>query len=72
MEVFLGNYCANLFFKKNEVPLLSVADLIAVSMPPGLLVGGSANFIKGEFWDRPTESSCSVILPEAQPKIAQA
>jgi phosphatidylglycerol---prolipoprotein diacylglyceryl transferase len=37
-----------------SIPLLSMADLLAVATPPGLLLGRLANFINAELWGRPT------------------
>ncbi len=47
----------------NKLSLLSTADLIAVSTPPGLFFGRVANFINAELWGRPTEMPWGVIFP---------
>jgi phosphatidylglycerol:prolipoprotein diacylglycerol transferase len=51
------------FCRFNGIPLLSAADLIAVSTPPGLLLGRTANFINAELWGKPTDFSLGVIFP---------
>ena len=51
------------FCKFNGIPLLSAADLIALSAPPGLLLGRAANFINAELWGKPTDISLGVIFP---------
>lgn len=61
---FIGVVIAVLgFCKFNGIQLLSAADLIAVSTPPGLLLGRAANFINAELWGRPTDFSLGVIFP---------
>ena len=52
-----------LFCRANKLSLLSTADLIAVSTPPGLFFGRVANFINAELWGRPTEVYWGVIFP---------
>ena len=51
------------FCKFNGIPLLSAADLIAISTPPGLFLGRVANFINAELWGRPTNFSLGVVFP---------
>ncbi|MEM6760957.1 MAG: prolipoprotein diacylglyceryl transferase [Pseudomonadota bacterium] len=41
----------------------SVADAIALGVPPGLLLGRFANFINAELWGRPTELAWGVAFP---------
>lgn len=43
----------------------SVADLLALGVPPGLLLGRLANFINAELWGRPTDVPWAVIFPGA-------
>ena len=47
----------------NKLPLWSVADLIAISSPPGLFFGRLANFINGELWGSPTNVPWGVVFP---------
>lgn len=51
------------FFRKCLVPLGSGADLLALSVPIGLLLGRLANFINAELWGRPTDMPWGVIFP---------
>ena len=61
---FLGVVLAVIIYcSKNNIPLWSGADLIAVSSPPGLLFGRLANFINSELWGRPTDVPWGVIFP---------
>jgi phosphatidylglycerol:prolipoprotein diacylglycerol transferase len=61
---FLGVILAvTVFFKFHGIPLTSGADLIAFATPPGLFFGRIANFINGELWGHPTNSSFGVIFP---------
>ena len=54
---FLGVVLGALYFalKRNKSPL-GMGDIIALSTPPGLLLGRLANFINQELWGRPTLS----------------
>lgn len=51
------------FCKFNGIPLLSAADLMALSTPPGLFLGRVANFINAELWGKPTNFSLGVVFP---------
>ncbi|MFN3353380.1 MAG: prolipoprotein diacylglyceryl transferase [Brevundimonas sp.] len=53
---FIGVALAVLWFaRKNDVRLLSIADLVAPVVPLGLFFGRLANFINGELWGRVTD-----------------
>lgn len=52
-----------LFALSRGAPILSLADLIAHTAPPGLLLGRLANFINAELWGRPTDLPWGVIFP---------
>ena len=52
-----------LFCRKRGLPVISVADLLALATPPGLLLGRIANFINAELWGRPTDAPWGVIFP---------
>lgn len=54
---------AILYFRKNLVPFGSGADLLALSVPIGLLLGRLANFINAELWGRPTDLPWGVVFP---------
>ena len=45
------------------IPMLSMADLLAVAAPVGLMLGRLANFINAELWGRPTDLPWGVIFP---------
>ena len=57
-----------LFFRKNSVPLLSGADLLALGTPIGLGLGRLANFINDELWGRVTDVPWGVIVNSPQSK----
>ncbi|MDU9003122.1 prolipoprotein diacylglyceryl transferase [Sedimentitalea todarodis] len=52
-----------LYAIRHSIPRLSVADLVAHAVPPGLLLGRMANFINAELWGRPTELPWGVVFP---------
>lgn len=56
---------ALLFAWRRGVPLLSLADCLALGVPFGLLLGRIANFINAELWGRPTDVPWAVIFPNA-------
>lgn len=61
---FLGVVAAVWIFSQREgVPKLSVADMMALGVPPGLFFGRIANFINAELWGRPTDLPWGVAFP---------
>lgn len=56
-------FAAIIYFRKNLVPFGSGADLLALSVPIGLLLGRIANFINAELWGRPTDAPWGVVFP---------
>ena len=52
-----------LFALRHRTPKRSMADLIALSVPVGLLLGRIANFINAELWGRPTDLPWGVVFP---------
>ncbi|MEX0280837.1 MAG: prolipoprotein diacylglyceryl transferase [Arenibacterium sp.] len=48
---------------RHGISRLGAADLIAHSVPPGLLLGRLANFINAELWGRPTDLPWGVVFP---------
>ena len=61
---FLGVVLAALIFCKREnIPLLPMADLLALATPAGLLLGRIANFINAELWGRQTAMPWGVSFP---------
>ena len=61
---FLGVVAAVWIFSQREgAPKLSVADMMALGVPPGLFFGRIANFINAELWGRPTDLTWGVAFP---------
>lgn len=54
---------AYLFFRSQNVPIGRGADMVALSVPLGLMLGRLANFINAELWGRPTDMPWGVIFP---------
>ena len=52
-----------LFARRVGARVLSVADIMALATPPGLLLGRIANFVNAELWGRPTDAPWGVIFP---------
>ena len=60
----LGVVVAGLFFTwRHNIPRLGAADVMALGVPPGLLLGRLANFINAELWGRPTNLPWGVAFP---------
>ena len=67
---FLGCVAAvMLFARRNGIPILSLGDITTGVAPIGLLLGRLANFIKGELWGRPADSSVpwAMVFPNGGP-----
>lgn len=67
---FLGCVAAvMLFCRKNGIPILSLGDITTGVGPIGLFLGRLANFIKGELWGRPADSSVpwAMVFPDGGP-----
>ncbi len=63
---FLGVVAAVwLFSRRHGLPLASMADALAFSVPPGLMLGRTANFINAELWGKPADLPWAVIFPGA-------
>ena len=61
---FLGVVVAAVIFCRREgVPMLAVADLLAMATPPALFLGRVANFVNAELWGRPTQLPWGVAFP---------
>jgi len=55
---FLGCVAAVILFcRSNKIPILSLGDITTAVGPIGLFLGRIANFINGELWGRPADSS---------------
>lgn len=48
---------------RHNIPKLQIADLVAHTVPPGLLLGRLSNFINAELWGRPTDLPWGVAFP---------
>lgn len=55
------------FARRNKLPVLTVADVVAGGVPFGLFFGRLANFIKPELWGRETDVSWAMVFPGAGP-----
>lgn len=55
-----------LFSRRRNVPLGSLADIVALSATPAILLVRCANFINAELWGRPTDVPWGVVFPNAQ------
>lgn len=61
---FLGVVCASwIFATRAGISRLGLGDVIAMSVPAGLLLGRLANFINAELWGRPSDVPWAVIFP---------
>jgi phosphatidylglycerol:prolipoprotein diacylglycerol transferase len=60
LGVILAGY---LYTKRHNISKLSAADIMALGVPPGLLLGRLANFINAELWGRPTDLPWGVVFP---------
>ncbi|MGR3484407.1 MAG: prolipoprotein diacylglyceryl transferase [Paracoccaceae bacterium] len=52
-----------LFARRHGAPLASLADMLALAAPPGILLGRLANFVNAELWGRPTDLPWGVAFP---------
>ncbi|WP_187428319.1 Phosphatidylglycerol--prolipoprotein diacylglyceryl transferase [Roseobacter fucihabitans] len=60
----LGVIVAGLIYTwRHNIPRLSAADIMALGVPPGLLLGRLSNFINAELWGRPTSLPWGVAFP---------
>lgn len=61
---FLGVVVAGILFcRREKIPMLPLADLMAAVVPIGLFLGRLANFINAELWGRPTTLPWGVAFP---------
>ncbi len=62
----LGVVFAGLIYTwRHQIARLSAADVMALGVPPGLLLGRLANFINAELWGRQTDLPWGVAFPGA-------
>jgi len=65
---FLGVVVAAFIFaRRQNIPALLLADLLAVAAPIGLFFGRIANFINGELFGRPSDVSWAMVFPHGGP-----
>ncbi|MDR1528608.1 MAG: prolipoprotein diacylglyceryl transferase [Puniceicoccales bacterium] len=63
---FIGTIIAMVIFcRKNNVPLLPLADICSTIAPFGFLLGRIANFINGELYGKITNVKWAVIFPKS-------
>lgn len=55
------------FAKRKKVSLWDIGDLIAPSVPAGILLGRIGNFINGELWGRVSDVPWAMVFPGAGP-----
>ena len=61
---FAGVVVAGIVFcRREKIPMLPMADLMAMATPVGLFLGRLANFINAELWGRPTTMPWGVAFP---------
>lgn len=61
---FLGVVVAGIWFcRREKIPMLPMADLMAAVVPIGLFLGRLANFINAELWGRPTSMPWGFAFP---------
>lgn len=61
---FLGVCIVALIYsRRHAIPLGSLADMLALAAPLGLMLGRIANFINGELWGRPSDVPWAVVFP---------
>lgn len=55
-----------IYCRRNGLPLMTVADLVAAAAPIGLFLGRLANFVNGELWGRVTIVPWAVVFPSPE------
>jgi phosphatidylglycerol:prolipoprotein diacylglycerol transferase len=66
---FLGVVvAAYVFARRNGVPALPLADMLAIAAPIGLFFGRVANFINGELFGRPANVPWAMVFPQGGPE----
>lgn len=64
----LGTIVAMILFARSRgFQVLSLFDVIAASVSPGIMLGRIANFINQELWGKPSDVPWAVIFPDAGP-----
>jgi len=63
---FIGGVLALWWFaRRNGLSFLHLGDVVATTVPVGLLLGRIANFINGELWGKVTRVPWAVIFPKS-------
>ncbi len=57
-----------IFAYRRQLPILSVADLVACAAPIGLFLGRVANFVNGELYGRTADVPWAIIFPGGGPE----
>ncbi|WP_102959241.1 prolipoprotein diacylglyceryl transferase [Mangrovicella endophytica] len=57
-----------IFCAQYRVPLFSLIDVVAASVPFGLFFGRIANFINGELWGAPSDVPWAMVFPTGGPE----
>lgn len=52
-----------LYCRRNNLPMLQIADAMSFVIPIGLFLGRISNFINAELWGRPTDLPWGVVFP---------
>ncbi|MEL0437559.1 prolipoprotein diacylglyceryl transferase [Phycobacter sp. K97] len=52
-----------IYASRHNIPKLQMADLVAFTVPWGLLLGRLSNFVNAELWGRPTDLPWGVAFP---------
>ena len=60
----------SIFGWRRHIPILSILDVAAATMPIGLFLGRVANFVNGELWGRVTDVPWGVIFCNPQIRAA--
>lgn len=55
-----------IYAARHNIPKLQMADLVAHTVAPGLMLGRFANFINAELWGRPTTLPWGVAFPGSE------
>lgn len=62
---FIGVFLALVWFaRRNKIPLLHIADIVASITSLGLMLGRIANYMNGELWGKPTDGTWGVIFTD--------
>lgn len=60
-----------LYTRQQGIAQMQAADLIAYTVPPGLMLGRLANFVNGELWGRASDAPWAVVFPDARSQICE-